>query len=55
MRPLKESIGITLDGDVLSEVKARAEFYQRSVSQYINLVLKEHLQNNAMSQDKNKL
>lgn len=55
MKPLKESISITLDGDVLKEVKARAEFYQRSVSQYINLILKDYLQKNEISEDKNKL
>ena len=44
MKPLKQSISITLDSDVIAAIKARAEDCDRSVSQYINLVLKEHLQ-----------
>lgn len=44
MKPLKESISITLDSDLLKEIKNRAEQDQRSVSQYINLVLTEHIQ-----------
>lgn len=42
MKPLKEKISITVDGDVLVEIKALAEADDRSLSQYINLVLKEH-------------
>lgn len=44
MRPLKKSISITLDTDLIEEIKVRAEACDRSVSQYINLILKEHLQ-----------
>ena len=44
MKPLKQSISITLDSDIIAAVKVRAEDCDRSVSQYINLVLKEHLQ-----------
>ena len=40
MKPLKRSISITLDEDVLAEIKMRAEEDERSVSQYINLVLR---------------
>ena len=43
MKPLKQSISITLDGDVIDAIKARAEDCERSVSQYINLILKQHL------------
>lgn len=50
MKPLKQSISITLDSDIIAAVKLRAEDCERSVSQYINLVLKEHLQ----SKDKDK-
>ena len=45
MRPLKQKISITLDADLLEKLKARAEGADRSLSQYINLVLKEHLRN----------
>ena len=43
MRPLKEKISITIDEDILKKVKLLAEKDDRSLSQYINLVLKEHL------------
>jgi hypothetical protein len=43
MRPLKEKISITIDSDVLAKIKATAEEDDRSLSQYINLVLRKHL------------
>ena len=43
MKPLKDKVSITIDGDVLQELKVLAEECDRSLSQYINLVLKEHL------------
>lgn len=36
----KDKISITLDGDLLQKVRARAEAEERSVAQYINRVLK---------------
>lgn len=45
MRPLKEKISITIDGDVLEKLKTAAENDDRSLSQYINLVLKMHIRN----------
>lgn len=45
MRPLKEKVSITLDGDVVEEVKRLAEEDDRSFSQYINMVLKNHIKN----------
>ena len=44
MKPLKESISITLDVPVLSAIKALSEDDDRSVSSYINQVLKAHLE-----------
>ena len=44
MKPLKEKISITLDGDTLQKIKEKAEAEDRSLSQYINLVLRRHLQ-----------
>lgn len=44
MKPLKEKISITLDGDTLQKIKEKAEAEDRSLSQYINLVLRHHLQ-----------
>ncbi len=43
MRPLKERISITIDGDVLEKLREKAEYDDRSLSQYINIVLKEHI------------
>ena len=45
MKPLKEKISITIDNDVLEEIKAEAENDDRSLSQYINLILKQHIKN----------
>jgi len=46
MRPLKQKISITIDEDILQKIKELAENDDRSLSQYINLVLKEHLKDN---------
>ena len=44
MRPLKEKISITIDSDVLEKLREVSEADDRSLSQYINLVLKKHLE-----------
>ena len=46
MKPLKEKISITIDNDILAELKTRAEYDDRSLSQYINLILKKHIKEN---------
>lgn len=43
MKPLKEKISITIDSDILEKVRNKAENDDRSLSQYINLILKEHI------------
>lgn len=43
MKPLKEKISITIDSDLLKEVKAEAEKDERSLSQFINLVLRKYI------------
>ncbi len=43
MKPLKVKLSITLDEDVAESVRRLAEEDDRSVSQYINLILKNHL------------
>ena len=45
MKPLKEKISITIDGDILAKLKEKAEYDDRSLSQYINIVLKQHINN----------
>ena len=49
MKPLKEKISITIDSDILEMIKHQAEKDDRSLSQYINIVLKEHLKKNQNS------
>ena len=44
MRPLKEKISITIDSDLLEKLREIAEADCRPLSQYINLVLKKHLE-----------
>lgn len=43
MKPLKDSVSITLDSDVIEKIRALSERADRSFSQYVNLVLKEHI------------
>ncbi|MCQ2538077.1 MAG: toxin-antitoxin system protein [Lachnospiraceae bacterium] len=43
MRPLKEKVSITLDSDIVQQIKEMAEADDRSFSQYINMILKEHV------------
>ncbi len=50
MRPLKERISITIDSDVLAKIKDKAEYDGRPLSQYINLVLKKHLEKDSQQQ-----
>ena len=43
MRPLKERISITIDSDLLEKLREIADADCRPLSQYINLVLKKHV------------
>ena len=45
MNPLKNKVSITLDADIIDKIKELAEEDDRSFSQYINLVLREHIKN----------
>ena len=47
MRPLKEKISITIDSDILEIIREEAEQDDRSLSQYINNILKEHIKEKA--------
>ena len=44
MKPIKTSVSITLEDPIMEEVKKLAEQDDRSLSSYINLVLKAHLE-----------
>lgn len=50
MKPMKKKVSITLDEDLIERVKILAEDCDRSFSQYINLIVKEHIN----TLDKNK-
>ena len=43
MRPLKERVSLTIDNDLLEKLRYEAERDDRSLSQYINLVLRRHI------------
>lgn len=43
MKPLKQKVSITLDEDLIQELKVLAEEEDRSFSQFINLILKDYL------------
>ncbi len=43
-RPLKNKISITIDSDVEEAIRILAEKDDRSFSQYINRVLKKHVE-----------
>lgn len=42
-KPLKESVSITLDADLLQELRKEALREERSLSQFINIVLKKYI------------
>lgn len=46
MKPLKEKVSMTLDSDIIERIKELAEKDDRSFSQYVNLVLRRHLEKN---------
>ena len=50
-KPLKVKVSITLDEDVIREIRALAETDDRNFSQYINLVLKKHMNNTQNKED----
>ena len=44
MKPLKKSISITLDEPIINQVQELADYEDRSLSIYINMVLKKYLE-----------
>ena len=46
MKPLKQQISITVDSDLLEKAKKLAEYDDRSLSQFINIALKEYVKKN---------
>ena len=45
MKPLKDKVSITLDQNIVLELKELAEEDDRSFSQYINMILRKYLNN----------
>lgn len=43
MKPLKSKVSITLDDDLIEKIRILAEEDDRSFSQYMNLIAKEHV------------
>ena len=43
MKPLKEKISITIDSDIIETLRKLAEKDDRSLSQYINIILKSYI------------
>lgn len=43
MKPLKSKVSITLDEDIINELKELAEKDDRSFSQYVNLILRNYI------------
>ena len=44
-KPLKSKVSISLDTDLIYKLKKIADKDDRNLSQYINLVLKKHVEN----------
>lgn len=53
MKPLKEKISITVDSEVLTQIRDKADYYERSLSQFINIILKDYLKNGDNRRDIN--
>ena len=43
MKPLKEKVSITLDAEIIELIKELADNDDRSFSQYVNIILKDHI------------
>ena len=52
MKPLKDKVCITLDNDIVIEIKRLAEEDSRSFSQYIYLLLRKHITSLSQSGEK---
>lgn len=44
MKPLKKNISVSLDEPIIEKLKLLAEYEDRSLSSFINLILKEYLE-----------
>ena len=44
MKCLKEKISITIDKDLVTKLRQKADADERSLSQYINLIVRKYLE-----------
>lgn len=44
MKPLKVKVSVTLDQDIVEKIKELAEKDDRAFSQYVNILLRNHLE-----------
>lgn len=52
MKPLKERYSLSLDSDIAEAIKQLAEEDDRSFSQFVNMILKEYLNNHREQENK---
>lgn len=52
MKPLKEKISITIDSDILKILRKEAEEDDRSLSQFINIILNRYIKNKQLNEEK---
>ena len=45
---MKKKVSVTLDEDIIEKLRERAEESDRSLSQYVNLLLKQRLDKNPL-------
>lgn len=45
VKPLKVKVSVTLDSDIVEKLKELAEKDDRPFSQYVNVLLRRHLEN----------
>lgn len=55
MKELKKKVSISIDNDVLDQIKALSETYNRPLSQFINLILIDYLNPETYSDELKKI
>ena len=54
MKPLKERVCLTVDGDVLESIRRLAEERDRSLSQFVNIILRDYVNHSDEKTELNK-
>ncbi len=55
MKPLKTKVSITLDNDLVDQLKQFAEDDDRSFSQYVNRILKQYVEDTNAGKEKKRI